>query len=91
MIESINYVCKAALLYPKVVDTPKAEDEIAVTELSLSDRMWIFKLAFMPAEVLSRFRYEPSRDVEDSADGGTDVQQAEQVAEHSGQTSSLSA
>jgi hypothetical protein len=80
-----------ALLYPKVVDNPSAEDEIAISELSLSDRMWIFKLAFMPAEVLSRFRYEPARDVEAMDDEQEQPQQTEPDAIPDQQTSGVSA
>lgn len=79
MIESVNVVVEAALVYPRVVAKPTADDEIAIDELSLSDRMWIFRLAFMPAELLSRFRYEPPRDVEAVADEQGDAQQAEPV------------
>lgn len=51
-IESVNVVCEAALIDPSIVPY-----------LSLADRMWIFKLAFMPVEVLSRFRLQPRRNV----------------------------
>lgn len=57
MVAAVNAVCKAALVDPSVADV-----------LTLSDRMWLFKLAFMPAEVLSTFRLKPRRDVEDLAD-----------------------
>lgn len=52
-IESVNVVCEAALIDPSIVPY-----------LSLSDRMWVFKLAFMPVAVLSRFRIRPKRDVD---------------------------
>lgn len=57
MVKAVNAVCKAALVDPSITDL-----------LTLSDRMWIFKLAFMPAEVLSTFRLQPRRDVEDLDD-----------------------
>lgn len=52
LIRSIDLVCNAVLLDPGIVPY-----------LSLTDRLWIFKLAFYPAEVLSRFRNEPAFDV----------------------------
>lgn len=52
-IEAVNLVCEAALIDPAIV-----------AYLSLPDRLWIFKLAFMPVEVLSSFRLQPRRDVE---------------------------
>jgi hypothetical protein len=58
MIRAVDAVCEAALLEPDIVPY-----------LSLADRMWIFKLAFMPAEVLSTFRFQPTRNVEAAADG----------------------
>lgn len=68
-VKAVNAVCEAALVDPSVVPY-----------LSLADRMWIFKLAFLPAEVLSRFRLEPSRNVEVVPDQQDDVQPTESVA-----------
>ncbi len=50
VIESINLVCEAALVYPRMVAHPTADDEICAEDLGLADRGWIFKLAFRPAE-----------------------------------------
>lgn len=69
MIRAIDTVCEAALLEPDVVPY-----------LSLSDRMWIFKLAFMPAEVLSTFRLQPKRDVATEADGEGNGDKAKRAA-----------
>jgi hypothetical protein len=68
MIEGVDAVCEQALVDPSIVPY-----------LSLNDRMWIFKLAFMPAEVLSRFRLGQTRDVEVGADGEGDEQPTERV------------
>lgn len=62
-VRSVDAVCEAALVDPSIVPY-----------LSLSDRLWIFKLAFIPAEVLSRFRDEPRRDVETVPDEQGQVQ-----------------
>lgn len=77
MIDSVNVVCEAALVYPRVVDMPEGNDEISIDDLSLTDRFWIFKLAFQPAEVLSRFRFEPLANVDRSADSEGDEQPPE--------------
>lgn len=71
MVRGVDAVCAAALIDPSVVPY-----------LDLSDRMWIFKLAFMPAAVLSTFRYEPNRDVEGAPDGKGNEQPTERVAVH---------
>lgn len=51
-VASVDVVCEAALIDPSIVPY-----------LSLPDRMWIFKLAFMPVEVLSTFRLQPQGNV----------------------------
>jgi hypothetical protein len=58
MIRAVDAVCAAALVEPSLVEY-----------LTLQDRMWIFKLAFMPAEVLSTFRLQSRGDVENLDDG----------------------
>lgn len=75
MLNAIDVVCEAALLEPDIVPY-----------LSLADRMWIFKLAFMPAEVLSTFRLQPERDVAAEADGEGDGDKAERTAVRERQT-----
>lgn len=89
VVKSINAVCKAALVYPRIVENPQADDEICAEDLNLADRGWIFKLAFMPAEVLKQFRLQPDRNVEVVPDGEIDEQQAEPVDVYSGQVSSV--
>lgn len=77
MIDSLNVVCEAALLYPRIVEKPTQDDEIAIDDLTLADRGWIFKLAFQPAEVLSRFRLESVGNVEDRDNSEGDGQPSE--------------
>jgi hypothetical protein len=71
MVAGVDAVCEAALIDPSVIPY-----------LTLSDRMWIFKLAFMPAAVLSTFRYEPDGDVEDTPDSQGDVLPSERATGH---------
>src|SRR6476620_820675 len=56
MIESLRVVCTAALVEPKIVDNPQAEDEISIDDIELSDRSYIFRLVFISAEALTTFR-----------------------------------
>lgn len=91
MIDSLNVVCEAALLYPRIVDDPMADDEIRADDLTLADRGWVFKLAFQEAHILRRFRVEQTRNVENVPDEQDDLQPSESAAEHSGQSNGISA
>lgn len=69
MLDSIAVVCRAALVSPRVVDDPQAEDEIAIEDLTIDERGWVFRLALWPAEMLKSFRFQPSGNVETLPDG----------------------
>lgn len=56
--ELVNIVVKAALVSPRVVDTPTADDEIAITDIDFGDRLIIYSLARQPGSVLHSFRAE---------------------------------
>lgn len=71
MIAGVDAVCEAALL-----------DSSIVPYLSLSDRMWVFKLALLPAAVLSTFRQQQDGNVDGAPDGEGNVQPTERVAVH---------
>lgn len=77
MAESLRVVCTAALIYPRIVDEPQAEDEIHIDDLPVYDRNWIFMLAFQEADALRSFRFEPIADVDDVPEHGEDEQPAE--------------
>jgi len=64
MLESLRVVCTAAFIQPRIVDDPVGDDEISIDDLELSDRSYIFRLSFIPAEALKTFRYKPPSDVE---------------------------
>lgn len=68
-IKSVDVVCEAALVDPSLVPY-----------LSLADRLWIFRLAFMPVEVLATFRHQQTANVETGNDSAGEPQQAEPVA-----------
>lgn len=56
-LRSIDVVCQASLVDPSLVPY-----------LSLTDKLWIFRLAFLPAEALATFRWQPPRDVDAASD-----------------------
>ena len=68
-VQSVNLVCEAALVEPGIVPY-----------LSIADRMWIFRLAWLPVAVLSTFRLQPQGDVEAGADQRADAQPTEPLA-----------
>lgn len=74
MLESLRVVCTAALLSPRIVENPQADDEISIEDMDLGDRSFIFRLAFAPAEALTTFRYKPPSDVAVMANGVGDPQ-----------------
>lgn len=90
MIDSLNVVCEEALLYPRIVADPVADDEIRADDLTLADRGWVFKLAFQEAHILRRFRLEQARDVRDVLDGTEELLPAESTTAHSGPANGLS-
>jgi hypothetical protein len=65
-IRAVDAVCEAALVEPEIVPY-----------LALADRLWVFRLAFLPAEVLSTFRLQPKGDVETVPDQQGDAQPAQ--------------
>jgi len=62
-MQSVDVVCEAALV-----------DASVLPYLDIVDRLWVFKMALLRAEVLSTFRHEPQRDVEAVSDQQADAQ-----------------
>ncbi len=58
MADLFHIVCKASFIEPKIVDDPQEEDEIAIDDISFTDKGFVFNLAIQPAEVLRKFRDE---------------------------------
>jgi hypothetical protein len=56
MAESLRIVCTAALLEPRIVENPEADDEISIDDLEDSEQRIIFDLAMLEASALTRFR-----------------------------------
>lgn len=63
-VEFANTLCKIAFVNPKVVDNPRAEDEIAPGDIELTDRFFVLTLSMQDVEVLRNFRWESFADVE---------------------------
>jgi hypothetical protein len=64
MLETLDFVCKHAIA-----------DSTQVSDLTLAEKRWIFRLALGSAELLINFRYEPEFDVAELVPGDK-VQQA---------------
>jgi hypothetical protein len=62
-IDSLRAVCETMFMEPKVVADPKADDEVSIMDLSLSDQTWAFELAFGFVRQLRPFRQEQAADV----------------------------
>lgn len=69
MVRGVDAVCEAALVEPSILPY-----------LDLSDRMWIFRLAFMPVQVLGQFRQQPGGNVESKASRKRNKQPTERAA-----------
>ena len=78
--ESLRVVCTAALIYPRIVDDPQAEDEIHIDDLDITERRWIFDLAFLEATRLSSFRRQQETNVQPVAGLAGDAGAAEPAA-----------
>lgn len=68
VLESLRVVCEAALVHPRIVAEPLADDEISIEDLELADRGWIFRLAFAPAEAMFPFRTQPPPSLDSMAE-----------------------
>jgi len=66
-----DLVCRLAVVNPRIVDTPQADDEISIDDLSTNDKRAIFNVIYKPAEVLAResFREEQTKPLEPLAEG----------------------
>lgn len=79
-----DIVCRAAFLNPRIVDDPQADDEIALDDLALQDKIHVTNLSLAGAIALERFRYQPAPDVAAVPDGEGDGQPAQRPDDDSG-------
>lgn len=84
LAESLRVVCTAALLEPRIVGEPQADDEIAIDDLEDNEQRFIFDLALLEATALSRFCARQAADVELVAAGEAAGLPAEPAVEGAG-------
>lgn len=80
----INAVCRAALVQPRIVDNPQADDEINIDDVEVLDRYFVFQLATQPAEVLRDFMFPETGAVATVPDGEGNGQPTERPDDDSG-------
>lgn len=73
--ELVNCVVRAALVSPRVVDNPTADDEIGIEHLPFLDKVVIYRTAVQPLGVLHRFRQVETATV-DALPEGEELQPA---------------
>lgn len=76
-LELKDLIVEAAMLEPKVVSTPVADDEISIDDVSPLDSQFIFAWAQRPQKELSTFRNEQDVLMESAHDGKDVLMQAE--------------
>lgn len=67
LAESLRVICTAALIEPRIVEAPQAEDEIHIDDLEDREQRYLFDLALMEASDLRRFREQQEADLADMA------------------------
>lgn len=73
----INCIVPAAMLEPRIVESPSADNEIRLEDLDFTDKLAVFNLAIGPVDALRRFRDKQSADVHAIQNRDGDGQQAE--------------
>ncbi len=63
-LEFMRAVCECALLEPRIVVDPQADDEIAYDDLEWADKELLAQMVLVPLTRLEQFRYQPPGDVE---------------------------
>ena len=71
--ELINIIVPAAMMEPRIVEKPQADDEISLDDLQFSDKVAIFQLASGGTTLLQNFRDEQTPNVEPVRDGESDL------------------
>lgn len=63
LMDSFRVICEEMFMEPRVVDAPKADNEVMMMDIPLVDQLWAFNLTFVPAEELYPFRPQSQSDV----------------------------
>ena len=73
----INLIVPLAMLSPRVVEQPQADDEISLDDIDFQDKLIIFQLATGGATALRSFRQRQAADLEPVSDKQSDVHSSE--------------
>lgn len=79
--ELVNLVVPLAMLTPRIVADPQADDEISMDDIEFSDKIAIFQLATGGSTVLRAFRERQEADVDALPDSEDIWSEAEQLSE----------
>jgi hypothetical protein len=63
-MEMTDAVCRTAIVFPRIVDEPKKEDEISLKELDEEDKGVLMGLLGLPARKLEPFCHQQKRTLE---------------------------
>lgn len=55
----IDLVCSCMFVNPRIVDEPKADDEISLDDLEIDDKNFVWMMVGLGAEQMRSFRLEP--------------------------------
>lgn len=70
LLKTLNKMCVACFVSPRVVETAQADDEIEVRHIDFQDKLAVFNFAFGQEGVLAQsFRHQPLADVPDLPNG----------------------
>lgn len=58
MLAFIDCICRYSFIEPRVVDNPRADDEISVLDIDFQDKMFLLNLINRPAGAMLTFRPE---------------------------------
>lgn len=61
--ELVDQITTAALIYPRIVDSPTADDEVTLDYFDDSDKLTIFRLATAGVGAMRSFRFQQTADV----------------------------
>lgn len=80
VLELAEAVCCSAFISPRIVEDPTDDDEIAIDDLALEDKLFVLGVIERPARELESFRFEPPIDVEPVPSESVDDDATERVA-----------
>lgn len=68
-VRFFNLVCQLAFVSPRIVENPQGDDEIAIEDVDLVDRGFVWRVCTLATDELRFFRVEPPVDVAPVPDG----------------------